>query len=876
MTFLRTLILSALFSLTLIPTLPNIQTALAGQAEQEQALKVAPAFVDYFSKINERLLERKYILDLVKLALVSKEHLILLGPPGNAKSMLADTVLGNLVDTKSAEPPYFKLQMTPETGLSEVVGPFNYKTLLEQNEYDRVYKSGMLFAKVAFVDEFFDGRSNALRDTLTLLNERIHAQGRKVTKGTLQTVITASNTYISQVYELFQNDKPKAILDRFAFSAFVPRGFESTASHVSLIQNSKLKKSKIPPLAFEALDLIRTTRRDVKISDAMASLIYILVRDIEAELSSLEQASLKTYNEKKSRGETPAPPYRPTKFFSGRTQEKAGKIVRAIAVVDWLEKSVSHPEKLRKLEVNLQDIKKLQQFFTLNGPNSAFLEQELKGSIDPNERSQIEAILQEREVFERHFDQLVADWNRVILSDFMVSIEERMNVATPIEKENLAYEIWLKSKDLEKRRTHTTNPKEISTEQIALVEASVFLSQHLVKLLGNDYAKKLVAFEARRVEEIAQKKAREEERSRMRSQVTERREVQKVWTLAELESKFKNSEGSTRRANLKSKTSPEDFLQTRLPGSDAVVLFDQGENKLLLITPSSKERSKLKIKEVDLNYLDGDSNVSGLFGIDSNRVALHVGEKLVLFTIKGEEVAKFPWPEDKDLIFSGITNGNHPHFKVINPKSEKLEDLCTDNGITNSSSLKVTNTSEPLSSILENRAAGIDTSFYDQERSEFVFTSFGGSKVYRVKDNLVSFVTSVPDFDSDFRVNHVDERGNVFGVSHTLHSSKIFKFSLGGILEGEAPKLTSTEVKVSKFRGFSVLDGKIALIPIDGDTLLFEDLNSLKRIGSISLDPTLGSPQFPLNLGKGKLGYFLWNRSNGDRKLTYVLKGDFL
>ena len=58
-----------------------------------------------------------------------------------------------------------------------------------------------------------------------MLNERAHAQGVHITEGEIETAFAATNRYISEVYEKAGDDSPKAVLDRFAFSTFVPGEF---------------------------------------------------------------------------------------------------------------------------------------------------------------------------------------------------------------------------------------------------------------------------------------------------------------------------------------------------------------------------------------------------------------------------------------------------------------------------------------------------------------------------------------------------------------------------------------------------------------------------------------------------------------------------
>src|SRR5689334_22574462 len=85
-------------ALVLLPFFFSVQLLSAGEQEiREQALKAVPTYKAYFDSARKILKERDYVIGLAELALLAKEHLLLMGPPGNAKSMLADEILGNIV-----------------------------------------------------------------------------------------------------------------------------------------------------------------------------------------------------------------------------------------------------------------------------------------------------------------------------------------------------------------------------------------------------------------------------------------------------------------------------------------------------------------------------------------------------------------------------------------------------------------------------------------------------------------------------------------------------------------------------------------------------------------------------------------------------------
>ncbi len=457
---------------------------------KEAALGAVPKYQTYFDSIRSDLKERDYLVELVELALLSKEHLLLMGPPGNAKSLLADTTLGNIKNA-SGKSSYYRIQMTPETTMSETHGPLDYKTLTETNRYERLYEEGMLKSRNVFIDEIFDARANAMRNVLGVLAERAHAQGPRVEPGSIETAIAATNKYIGEVYERAGNDDPKALFDRFALCAFVPGEFENTQSAVDLIVGSKKQKNQIPQLHFEELDKARALVGEVEIPDSVAKFLVLISNKVKADTEVLEASEGRKYREKLRNNEEAEQPYRATKFHSPRTLGKAGGILKAIVVRDWLLKGGK-----RELKANIEDIKQLEKFFTLNGPNTPFI-YHLIGKASPKERAQLEAILQERQIFKKHFDESLQDMNSVIyqyaLSDIQNELEGH---PTTREKTKLVKKLVENLIEVESKLDKSGNLKNLTGEQLGLQYVHTYLKETLQQLSGmekNEEVEKWIA-----------------------------------------------------------------------------------------------------------------------------------------------------------------------------------------------------------------------------------------------------------------------------------------------------------------------------------------------------------------------------------------------
>ena len=155
----------------------------------------------------EGLVDRETLVELIVLGAVASEHVLVIGPPGTAKSEAVRRV------ARALGGQYFEYLLGRFTEPSEIFGPIDIRRL--RDGIVEAQTEGMLpRADIAFLDEIFLGSTAILNTLLGVLMEKVYRRGSTVERCPLRVCVGASNA-------LPLDESLAAFADRFLIRVFL-------------------------------------------------------------------------------------------------------------------------------------------------------------------------------------------------------------------------------------------------------------------------------------------------------------------------------------------------------------------------------------------------------------------------------------------------------------------------------------------------------------------------------------------------------------------------------------------------------------------------------------------------------------------------------
>jgi len=217
--------------------------------------------------LKARFYERDAVIDALLASLVARTHLLLLGPPGTAKSAVVNAVTASFTDAVS-----FSWLLTKFSTPEEVFGPVSLAGL-QHDKFRRITTGKLPQAHVAFIDEVFKASSSILNALLSVANERVFFNDG-VVACPLITLVGASN-------ELPESEELEALYDRYLYRGWVE--YLADGSNVRALMGPAPPMSTPSTMTLADLEDCQAQAATVVVPDALLDVLLAVKRKAEGQ-----------------------------------------------------------------------------------------------------------------------------------------------------------------------------------------------------------------------------------------------------------------------------------------------------------------------------------------------------------------------------------------------------------------------------------------------------------------------------------------------------------------------------------------------------------------------------------------------------------------
>jgi MoxR-like ATPase len=206
-------------------------------------------------RLEGQFLGKEEIIRLLFISAVAGEHMVMVGPPGTAKSAL----VRSFADTIDAR--YYDYLLTRFTEPNEIFGPVDIQAF-RQGAYRRRIDGMLPEAEIAFLDEIFKANSAILNSLLGVLNSRRFSHGNTTVSVPLISLFAASNEVpsddaLSALFDRFLLRVRVDYLDSYQFRGLLQKG---AALEARALESQSLGVTSSPKPTVAAGDLVAVQR----------------------------------------------------------------------------------------------------------------------------------------------------------------------------------------------------------------------------------------------------------------------------------------------------------------------------------------------------------------------------------------------------------------------------------------------------------------------------------------------------------------------------------------------------------------------------------------------------------------------------------------
>ena len=224
-------------------------------------------------EMNNSFVERQDLIRIMLLSLVTNSNLLMLGPPGTAKSKIS-MELCNRIDNSH----FFQWLLNKTSDPAELLGTFSIKGM-ENDQFKRITDGKLPEANIAFIDEIYKCNSPTLNALLSIMNEHIFYNDGKIVPVPLISMFAASN-------EPPEDESLLAMHDRFLFRIDVE--YVHDASNKKRMYNNYLNErsgisnlNNYTTITVEELKYLQDESKKVFVSKQLINKFITLINNLQ-------------------------------------------------------------------------------------------------------------------------------------------------------------------------------------------------------------------------------------------------------------------------------------------------------------------------------------------------------------------------------------------------------------------------------------------------------------------------------------------------------------------------------------------------------------------------------------------------------------------
>lgn len=223
-------------------------------------------------ELNQEIIGRPDVIRTIILSCLANQHVMLIGPPGNAKTLGFEAFFKRI---KGAN--VFNTQIHAASSPDEVLGPASIRKLRDEDKIERNFDGMFPSADYAIMDEFWNMPETLAGSMLRALNEREVFDGSKFQSIPLRMMVIASN-------KLPYGEGFLAALDRIVARVYLPA---PKINEQDLFEQILLSKPLAKPTTITLTQLDKASKEALSLPISRGFLDFVS-RELRPSLTKME------------------------------------------------------------------------------------------------------------------------------------------------------------------------------------------------------------------------------------------------------------------------------------------------------------------------------------------------------------------------------------------------------------------------------------------------------------------------------------------------------------------------------------------------------------------------------------------------------------